>query len=123
MYFTMEYVEGETLDARISRGGLGDEAGLQIVEQIARALHKKDRYATAAEFADDIGRYLRQESVIARVPPRPRRWLAPAAAVLALAAAAAVVVAVRGGPAEPPPKKVDVGFRISAAVTELESDI
>jgi YVTN family beta-propeller protein len=82
----------------------GDAA---VDETFARALNKRpaDRYASAGEFAGDLGRALgtSSDTIAASItePHHPdRRLVAGAGAVvLALAAAAGVVLSSRGGPA------------------------
>ena len=59
----------------------------------AMAWRPEHRYASAAEFADDLDRYLRGEAVSARERIRLPRWAAPGAAtVLVLVVVAAFVI-------------------------------
>lgn len=82
-----------------------------VVERIAlKALAKTpaDRYATAADFADDLQRWLKGERFEIRLPSpasgprRPKRWLAPAtAALIGALGASAFLLWPRAEPARP----------------------
>jgi tetratricopeptide (TPR) repeat protein len=87
----------------------GLAAPLQAIVLRAMAREKPNRYATAAELADDLDRFLAGEDVLARTPSGvSRAWKAarpraiPLAAV-ALAIAATAVIATRRDPPPPPP--------------------
>jgi len=81
-----------SIDPRIPRD-------LELIVRRAIARHPADRYATAGELADDLGRFLRDEAVRARRPTlflRARKWArrnrtAVTTGVLGLAVALAVL--------------------------------
>jgi len=82
--------------------GLGRRMGTDLDLIVGRALFKEPerRYASAAELADDLDRYLARIPVLARRPSefyravlflKRRKWVAPALALLVLGAIAGVV--------------------------------
>ncbi len=70
----------------------------------AMAKVKEDRYATAGEMADDLQRYLADETVEAKVPVRKKRrglWLALAGAAVLAVIGVSVLSFIQGDPPEP----------------------
>jgi serine/threonine protein kinase len=91
-----------SLPERVRRLNASIPASLETICQKAMSKRRRDRYETAAEFAQDLGRYLNRQAILAKAPGpvfravravqrNPLPWVGTAAGLLLVVATAAVV--------------------------------